>query len=41
MKKEYKKPSIEIIELSDEDIIVMSSFGNEIPGLEDDDDLGA
>ncbi len=41
MKKEYKKPLIEIIELNDEDIIVMSSFGNDIPGLEDDDDLGA
>ena len=40
MKKQYENPTIEIIELNEKDIIIMSSFGNNIPGLEDDDELG-
>ncbi len=39
MKKEYESPIIEIIELNEKDIIIMSSFGNNDPGLEDDDNL--
>lgn len=39
MNKQYEKPIIEIIKLNEQDIIIMSSFGNEIPGLEDDDSL--
>ena len=39
MKKEYESPTIDIIVLSENDIIIMSTFGSGIPGLEDDDDL--
>lgn len=39
MEKQYEKPTVEIIVLSENDIIIMSTFGNLMPGLEDDDDL--
>lgn len=39
MNKTYEKPIIEVLVLNDEDIIIMSSFGDSMPGLEDDDDL--
>lgn len=39
MEKQYEKPTVEIIVLSENDIIIMSTFGYNMPGLEDDDDL--
>lgn len=35
MKKQYEKPIIEFIEV--DDIIVMSTFGEDVPGTEDED----